>query len=108
MATENRLLGCRDDAVDQLFLTFTIPTSSIINTTFTANHTFSRAFLSSADSGSSIPNPKLIGAVVSKAGAGGAAVIANATSMSVYLRGLSPTAYTDENVTVYVTLEGGY
>jgi len=108
MATENRLLGWRDDAVDQLFLTFSVATSSVINTTFTANHTFSKAFLPQSESNSSIPNPKVMGAVAAKAGAGGVAVIANATSMSVYLRWLSPTAYTDENVTVYVTLEGGY
>lgn len=108
MAITNAILAWRDDAVNQLFLTFTVATSSIINTTFTANHTFNRAFLASADSNSSIPNPRVMGAVVAKAGAGGVAVIANATAMSVYLRGLSPTAYTDETVTVYVTLEGGY
>lgn len=99
MATENRPTAWRNDARDQLYLTFTVATSSIINTTFTANHTFSRAFLAA---------PMVFGSVVQKAGASSASVIANATSMSVYLRGLSPTAYTDEVVTVNVTLEGGY
>lgn len=99
MATENRPTAWRNDARDQLYLTFTVATSSIINTTFTANHTFSRAFTAA---------PMVFGAVVQKAGGGGVAVIANATSMSVYLRGLSPTAYTDETVTLTVTVEGGY
>jgi hypothetical protein len=99
----NRLLAYRNDATDQLHLTFSVTTTSVINTTFTENHTFARAFLDSAAT-----LPKVIGANVRKAGAGAAAVIANATSMSVYLRGLSPTAYTDQTVLVEVTLEGGY
>jgi len=100
---ESRLLGYRNDATDQLYLTFSITTTSVINTTFTENHTFNRAFLDSASS-----LPKVIGTNVRRAGAGSAAVIANATSMSIYLRGLSPTAYTDSTVLVEVTLEGGY
>ncbi len=99
MAIEQRILGYRNDACDQLHLLFTVPTSSLINTTFTVNHTFSRAWLSGT-------TPKIMGSNARKAGGGAVAVIANATSMSVYLRGLSPTAYTDENVIVDVTLEG--
>ncbi len=101
MAIENRLTGWRNDATDQLYLTFSVATSSVINTTFTTNHTFNRAFLSGT-------TPKVIGINVRKAGAGGATVIANATAMSLYVRGLSPTAYTDETVLATVTIEGGY
>ncbi len=96
---ENRVLAWRSDATDQLHCLVSVTTSSVINTTFTANETFSRAWLSGT-------TPKVMGTNVQKAGAGAAAVIANATSMSVYLRGLSPSAYTDGTVVVEVTLEG--
>lgn len=97
----SRILAWRNDATDQLHLTFSITTTSVINTTFTENHTFARPFLEGT-------TPKVMGCNVQLAGAGAAAVIANATAMSVYLRGLSPTAYTDGSVLVEVTLEGGY
>jgi len=97
----NRVLAWRNDATDQLHCLVSVTTTSVINTTFTANETFDRAFLSGT-------TPKVMGVNVRRAGAGAAAVIANATSMSVYLRGLSPTAYTDGTVVVEVTLEGSY
>lgn len=101
MATENRLLGWRNDATDQLHLLFSVTTTSVTNSTFSANHTFSRAFLSGT-------TPKVIGSNVRKAGAGIANVAANATTMSVYVRANSPSVLTDETVVVEVTLEGGY
>ena len=103
MAIENRPTAWRNDARDQLYVTFSVAASSVINTTFTTNHTFGRAFLSGT-------TPMVLGSNVRKAGAGGATVrtVANATAMSLYVTGLSPTPFTDETVLVTVTLEGGY
>lgn len=98
----NRVLAWRNDATDQLHLLVTVTTTSVINTTFTANETFDRAFLSGT-------TPKVMGTNVRRAGSGGGAdVIANATSMSVYLRNGSPSTFTDGDVVVEVTIEGGY
>ncbi len=103
MAIENRPTAWRNDARDQLFVLFSVAASSVINTTFTTNHTFNRAFLSGT-------TPMVFGTNIRKAGAGAATarVVANATAMSLYVTGLSPTPFTDETVIVSVTLEGGY
>lgn len=98
---ENRILGWRNDATDQLHCLVTVTTTSVVNTTFTANETFSRAWLSGTDQ-------KVMGSNVRRAGAQGAAVISDATSMSVYLRNGSPSVYTDGTVVVEVTIEGQY
>lgn len=101
MATTNGILAWRNDATDQLHLLVTVTTTSVVNTTFTANVTFDRAFLSGTQ-------PKVMGSNVRRAGADGANVISNATSMSVYLRNGSPGTFTDGDVGVEVTIEGGY
>ena len=97
----NSILAWRNDATDQLYCLVSVTTTSVINTTFTANETFSRAFLSGT-------TPKVMGSNVRGAGVGTANVIATATTMSVYLRNGSPSRYTDGTVVVEVTLEGQY
>lgn len=101
MAIEQSILAWRNDATDQLHLLFSVTTTSVVNSTFSANHTFSRAFLSGT-------TPKVMGLNARKVGAGGVSAIANATAMSVYVRGASPSGLADETVVVEVTLEGGY
>lgn len=101
MADTNRILAWRNDATDQLHMLVTVTTTSVVNTTFTTNVTFDRAFLSGT-------SQKVMGTNVRRAGAAGANVIANATTMSVYLRNGSPSTFTDGDVGVEVTLEGQY
>ncbi len=99
-----RLLYGRNDAVEQLFLTFSVTTTSLSGTTTSVNYTFPRAFAVAA---AGLANPKVIGTNSDTVGAT-VNVIANATSMSVYLRGGSPTMLTDGTAVVTVTIEGGY
>lgn len=101
MATTNRILAWRNDATDQLHMLVTVTTTSVVNTVFTTNVTFDRAFLSGTQ-------PKVMGTNVRRAGSAAANVIANATAMSVYVRNGSPGTYTDGDVGVEVTIEGGY
>lgn len=91
-----RLQAHRNNGVDQLVVSLDVTTTSVGNTTFSATGTFERAFESA---------PLVIGSNVPVAGQA-AAVKVSATAVEVYLRGTSPTPYTDGTVTVSVTLEG--
>lgn len=102
--TTERLQYARNDAIEQLFFTVSVTTTSVSATTTSTNVTFARTFAILANG---LTNPKVIGVNSDTVGVV-ANVIANATAMSVYVRGGSPTMLTDGTAVISVTLEGGY
>lgn len=88
----------RNDAVSQIQLSFSLTTVSVSATTVSNSHTFSRAFAAT---------PRVVGWSSDTAGVA-AGFTLNASAMSVYIRGGSPTVLSDGTAVVTVTLEGGF
>jgi hypothetical protein len=94
----------KNDAVQQFQLSFSMTTTSVSATIVSNSATFDRAFSAT---------PKIIGWSVDSDGSAGTVGVVpgfalNATAMSVYIRGGSPTTLGDGTRVVTVTLEGGY
>lgn len=88
----------RNDAWTQIQLSFSLTTTSVSATTVSNSATFDRAFAAA---------PTVIGWSSNTAGVS-AGFTLNASAMSVYIRGGSPTVLSDGTAVVTVTLEGGY
>ena len=88
----------RNTAITQIQLSFSLTTTSVTATISSNSHTFARAFAAT---------PKIIGGWCDTAGVSVGYTL-NASAMSVYIRGGSPTVLTDGTAVVTVTLEGGF
>ncbi len=95
------VLNIKNDATQQYQLSFSLTTTSVSATTVSNSHTFDKAFSQT---------PKVIGwsvAGVDNAGVAPSFTL-NASAMSVYIRGGSPTVLIDGTAVITVTLEGMY